>query len=417
MLNNRITKLERLLEISKNLSSIHDLNTLLQHIVEVACDLIQSEASSILLYDPSTHTLEFVAAPWFQLDKLKNIRVPIDSSIAGWVYTHAEPITIDNVKADKRFYSKIDKLIQYKTNNMVAVPLMLRETPIGVLEGVNKTNGDTFTDEDIYLLSILASHAAVAIQNSQLLTRFQKANEELSELDKQKSNFIAIASHELRTPLGVILGHATYLSELVDDEFKPHIEAILNNAEKLKQIIEDLGNMDNLESGKARLRLNNIDLGKLLQQVLQKYYPAAQQKDIAIKSSLPATGVLIFADEQKLGIALSNIIKNAITFTNPGGKIFINHQMMEDKIRLSIIDTGIGIPESDLERIFDRFYQVEGHLTRRYGGMGLGLSVAKLNIELHGGRIWAESVLGKGSNFTLELPISPSPDANLSIGV
>jgi signal transduction histidine kinase len=124
-----------------------------------------------------------------------------------------------------------------------------------------------------------------------------------------------------------------------------------------------------------------------------------------LRLDLGSQELLVDADGSKLAIALSNLVKNAITFTDTGGQVLIKTELSPGYVKVSVIDNGVGIPARDLPRVFERFFQVESHLTRRHGGMGLGLSVAKVMIEMHGGRIWVESVEGKGSNFTFLLPV------------
>jgi two-component system sensor histidine kinase VicK len=133
----------------------------------------------------------------------------------------------------------------------------------------------------------------------------------------------------------------------------------------------------------------------------------ASQRNITLKADLGRDDLLVEVDGGKIAIALSNLVKNAIMFTDEGGHVFVTGELVPGYVKVSVIDDGIGIPARDLPRIFDRFFQVESHLTRRHGGMGLGLSVAKAMIEMHGGRIWAESMEGKGSNITFLLPVNP----------
>jgi signal transduction histidine kinase len=224
-----------------------------------------------------------------------------------------------------------------------------------------------------------------------------------------KSDFISIASHELRTPLGLILGHATFLREIVDEECYDQVDTIIRSAGRLKEIIESLSNVDNFQSGMASLRSRMTSIKSLLLELVDAYQTEAKQKKITLHADLPKNSdLLIVGDAEKISIAVSNLIKNSLTFTNEGGHVFVAAEQVPGYIKITVIDDGIGIPASSLSRIFERFYQVESHLTRKHGGMGLGLSVAKVMVELHGGRIWVESVESKGSQFTILLPTDPS---------
>ena len=203
-------RLARLLEISRTLAATLELRPLLETIVEVACELTQSEVSSILLFDPEKGRLRFEAVPGFQQKDLIDVSVPLDSSVAGWIYTNSRPMVVQDARAEKRVYRPIDKALGFVTLSILGVPLIVRGRTIGVLEALNKQGEIHYTEDDLEVLETLASQAAVAIDNAQLLTDIQDTNTELQRLDSMKSDFIAIASHELRTPLGLILGHATF---------------------------------------------------------------------------------------------------------------------------------------------------------------------------------------------------------------
>jgi signal transduction histidine kinase len=261
------------------------------------------------------------------------------------------------------------------------------------------------------VIEALASLAAAAIQNDALEKNALFLQGEIHELDRLKSDFIAITSHELRTPLGLILGHSTFLRELVGNEYHEQVDTIIRNASRLKEIIESLSSVDNYQTGGASLRSRKVSIKRIVEDTAASFRDMAAQKEIALKVSVPPEqDLLAVADGGKVSVALGNLVKNALTFTNRGGHVLIRGGMEGNFIRVSVEDDGIGIPARDLERVFERFYQVESHLTRRHGGMGLGLSVAKAMIEHHGGRIWAESKEGKGSRFTFLLPIEGKPD-------
>jgi len=237
----------------------------------------------------------------------------------------------------------------------------------------------------------------------------------LAELERLKTDFIAITSHELRTPLGLILGHATFLRELAGGEYAEQLDTIIRNATKLKEIVENLSDVDNYRTGSARVRSNQVSLTKVAEDVILTFRDEAKPRNITVKGEFGSSPFHIDGDSVKINIALSNLVKNAIQFTESGGTVKIIIEEDSGYIKVAVIDNGIGIPAKDLPRVFERFFQVETHLTRRYGGMGLGLAVAKAMIELHRGRIWAESEVGKGSTFTFLLPIrqaqrpAPSP--------
>ena len=404
-------RLERLLEVCKNLSANLDFEPLLQSIIEAASDLTRSESSSIMVHDSETLSLRFIAAPWDVIDTLKPLSVPLDRSVGGWVYMHAQPMVLHHAENDTRVFRMVDRGLNDKTRSLLAVPLFFKGKPIGVMEALNKLNNAHYTEEDINILETLATQASVAIQNRRLLDEAQEAYRKIMELDRMKTDFIAITSHELRTPLGVILGHASLLQDCIGKEHKEEIDTIVRNSMRLKEILEQFSNIDKLELGLSRLNRTRISIPPLVKEVVDAFHEAANEKKIKIKVDLPQTQFFIEGDMEKIAIALRNLVKNALTFTNEGGQVKIKVDQVPGYAKISVTDNGIGIPVEEQEKIFQRFYQVEKHLTRRHGGMGLGLSIARDMVEMHGGRIWVDSVEGKGSRFTFILPINAAQAA------
>ena len=400
-------QLERLLEIGRILSSNLDLPSLLQSIVAVASEITGSQGASILLYDPTARVLRFEAIPPGQNPALKKITVPVDSSVAGWVFSKASPLIINDARADPRIYREVDRQIHFQTRSILGVPLVVKQEPIGVLEAVNKVGAQDYTEADQTALETLAAQAAIAIENARLLAKLQEANQELMRLDRMKSDFIAIASHELRTPLGLILGHATFLTELVDEQHQDQIEVIVRSAERLKTIVEDLARISHQEEGQSRVRHHPFSMSLLVQSLVDSSRELAREKKIEFDCDTPSGDPLtVDGDRDKIEIALTNLIRNALIFTDEGGQVGVKAEGSEDYVKVFVVDSGIGIPASSIDRVFQRFYQVESHLTRKHGGMGLGLSIAKAMVEMHHGQIWCESKEGVGSLFCVMLPVT-----------
>ena len=400
-------RLERLLEVCRNLSANLDYEPLLQSIIEVASELTRSESSSIMVYEQETQSLRFVAAPFHVIDSLKTINIPLDRSVAGTVFTSAQPMALHHAERDNRIFRMVDKELNENTNSLLAVPLMFRGIVIGVIEAMNKLNNAHYTEEDIIILETLASQAAIAIQNHRVLDDSQKSYRKVMELDRMKSDFVAIFSHELRTPLGVVLGHASLLQESVDKEMRDEVDVIVRSSMRLKEILDQFSNIDQIELGLTHLHRTRVAIAPLILEVVGAFQDLANEKMITIKIDIPQKGLLfVEGDAEKIGIALRNLVKNALTFSNEGGQMRVRAEEVPGYVKISVIDNGLGIPASEQEKIFQRFYQVEKHMTRTHGGMGLGLSITKDMVEMHGGRIWVESVEGKGSRFTFLLPLN-----------
>jgi len=397
-------RLERLLEVCKNLSANLDLEPFLQSIIETASELTRSENSSILVYDKATNSLRFTAAPWYQKEALKSISVPLDRSIAGQVFSQVQPMALSSVNQDDRIFREVDRKLNSETRSLLAVPMIFKGNTIGVLESINKLGNIDYTEEDVIILETIASQAAIAIENQRLLNETRFAYQKVIELDRMKSDFISIASHELRTPLGVILGHATFLEDTASEKDRKELETIVKSAMQLKELIEQFANIEQLEHGLSRVHRMRVAIIPLLQEVVSAYKDMANERKINLALEPCTKNLAVEGDAGKITIVVSNLIKNALTFTNERGHVLVRAEQVPGYVKVSVMDNGIGIPVEEQERIFERFYQVENHLTRRHGGMGLGLSIAKQLIDMHGGKIWVESIEGKGSKFIFLLP-------------
>lgn len=406
--------LPRLLDVIRSLNSEADLEACLRLILSTAVELTGSETASLLEYDEAAVNFYFKYVPWFQGDADSNsTKVPLNSSIAGWAFLNRTALIVDDATTDPRHSKLVDEFAGITIRSVLAVPVTSGDKPIGVLEVFNKPG--SYTEADVQVVEMLASLSAAATQKDTLEKGILSSQEEARELDRLKNEFIAITSHELRTPLGLILGHSTFLKELLNGNFDEQVDAIIRNASRLKEIIESLTSVDNYQTGGALVRSRKVSITRIIEDVCISFNDMALKKDVRLKKALPpGQEMWVDVDGGKVAIVLSNLLKNAISFTNSGGEVVVRGEKHSDYIKVSVKDNGIGIPAKDLSRVFDRFYQVEDHLTRRHGGMGLGLSVAKVMVEMHGGRIWADSEEGQGSIFSFILPIHaelPQPES------
>ena len=411
-LKRQAQRLSRILEISQQLTSTLELEPLLQQIICAAAELTDTEAASILLHDEKAGKLSFAAATGANSEQLAHMTVPIEGSVAGSIFKSGQPMLITQADQDPRHYDAIPQAIGFHTRTILGVPLSIKGKSIGVLEALNKHGDAPFTDEDTQVLSTLAAQAATAIQNAQMVGALRKAYKKLGELDKLKSDFIAVASHELRTPLALVLGYATMLKEDAGGAAAEKLDVVVQSALHLRGLIEDMVNLRQMETGKTAPQRSTFKLQELIQGVCADCDDLATAKGQTISFQLPSEPLNVNADRTQITIVLNNLLTNAIKFTPDGGRISVQAESRGNDVRVSVIDSGIGVPAAELERIFERFYQVEPHLTRRHGGMGLGLSIAKELVELHSGRMWAESVEGRGSRFAFTLPAEGAPPAS-----
>ncbi|MBN1304212.1 MAG: GAF domain-containing sensor histidine kinase [Anaerolineales bacterium] len=393
-------------ELLRKLKEPLKFDAFLATISSIASELIGCEAVSILEYDEDCGCLRFISVPWFHRDALSGMEVPLDGSIGGQVCRDLQPVVVQDVSKAANHFKRPDQKTGFETRSLLSVPVVFKGQVLGVMEVLNKADNAHYTEDDVTILEMLASLVGGIMSNKHLERQVQAVTDELAELDRLKNDFIAITSHELRTPLGLILGHATFLREVVDDEYSDQLDTIVRNATRLKDIIESLSNVDNYQSGVARIRRRSISLKRIIEDIVDSYSETAIRQKLKLETELGSEDLVIEGDAEKISTALGNLIKNALSFTDPDGRITVRGEALSGAVKVSVRDNGIGIPVNDLPRIFDRFYQAESHLTRRHGGMGLGLSVAKMMVEMHGGRIWAESVEGEGSTFIFVLPVS-----------
>ncbi len=399
-------RIHRLLSVIQTLGESLEFDSCLQTILDEACELTSSETGSILRYDPLTETLVFAAAPLELRESLRGAPLPLEGSAAGWTFRHSGPL-VQNAASDERRYTEAERLTGARTRSLLAAPVVFRGERLGALVAVNKKGGASYSAEDVSILETLASLTAFAIHDHDLHEHLEQARAEAANLDRLKADFIAITSHELRTPLGLILGHATFLRELMGEEHREQLDHIIRYATRLKEIVESLARVDDYQSGAARVRQREVSMERLAREVAESFQEEARRKGVELGVETGALPLTVEGEAGKIEVALSHLVRNAITFTDAGGHVVVRAEAAPDGVKVSVMDDGVGVPAADLGRIFERFYQVESHLTRKHGGMGLGLAVAKAMVEMHGGRIWAESMEGQGSRFIFVLPLNP----------
>ncbi|MCP4421431.1 MAG: GAF domain-containing sensor histidine kinase [Chloroflexi bacterium] len=407
-----VEKMARLVEISRVLNATTDLDHLLSRIITEAADLTQAEAASILLLDPRTQQLHFKASSNEVPPEMSNMAVSLDDSIAGAILTANKPMYIQDVTKDPRWNQNVDDTIAFRTRSILGVPMHnVNQEPVGVLEALNKAGGGNFSTQDLETLSVLADIAGVAVEQARLFSELKQANAELNELDQIKTDFIAIASHELRTPLSVILGYVSFLRDESGPEMIAQFDNVLQAAIHLRTLIQDMLNLRYVDAGTAMLTKQQVDLVGLVRKMSLENDETAVAKTQTIRVTLPNKSLPVFTDKDMMEVIIDNLLNNAVKFTPQAGQIEIAVEQQGREVWFRIKDSGVGIPEDQLERIFKRFYQVESPLRRKHEGMGLGLSIAKELVELNNGRIWAESSNQQGSEFIIALRLD-TPGGN-----
>ena len=416
-LERRAKGLAALNRASQVMASTLELQVLLGRVMEQAKSLLDAEAASMLLHtavlEEGGDELVFVAVTGSASEKLVGTRLPIATGVAGWVIREKQPALIADAQSDPRFDNRIDAVTGMTTRSLLAVPLLFQDMTQGALEAVNKVNG-TFDQDDLEMLEALASSAAISIENARLYaTELQRtaalahALEQQRELDRLQREFIQNVSHELRTPLALIRGHAELLEtgELGDLQAPQQKSAsvISRRTQMLSKLVDDIIAILTIES--QELKREPLSLAQLVRTSMADFQAAAETAGLTLSAEIAPDLPLVSGDSVALHRMLDNLVSNALKFTSAKGHVTMRLFRGEDTVTLQVSDTGVGIPNDRLERIFERFYQVDGSTTRRYGGVGLGLALVKEIVEAHGGQITVASQVGQGTTFTILLPV------------
>jgi signal transduction histidine kinase len=330
---------------------------------------------------------------------------PLLLDLASWIMRHQERISLRRGEAVGGQFGALPEAlgVEYLTG----IPLVAKEgRSLGTL--VLGKYAAPFASGDSEFLQVMGGQAAIAIENAHLFQEIQRAYDELKKLDHMKSEFINIAAHELRTPLAILMGYASVMEEEASGPDQARLSVITRNAMRLRALIDDMLNLSYLETGQAHLRLEEVDLGQLVQDAALDVRSLAEEKSLSIEVCVLSDIPPMITDREKLDLVLMNLLSNAIKYTPEGGRVWLKAWVEGDNAVVSVQDSGIGIPAEERDKIFERFYQVGSSLTRQQGGTGLGLAIAKGMLELCGGRIWVESELGQGSTFTFEVPLQIS---------
>ncbi|MBC8334561.1 MAG: GAF domain-containing protein [Anaerolineales bacterium] len=413
-LNKRAAELETVAKVSTAAAAIRDSESLLRSVVDLTNYSFKLYHTSIYLFhedDDGTKTLNLFAASGKIGQKMLQQGHTVKLGKARAIITEAartNEIVIISDTENHPLYHKHPLLPN--TRSEMAIPMIVADQLVGVFD-VKADIPNRFTEDDKRTYSTLASQTAVALQNAQLYEEQIKTVERLRELDQLKSSFLANMSHELRTPLNSISGFTQVMLEGIDGpltkEMEDDLGLIDKNAEHLLRLINEVLDMAKIEAGNIMVVLGPANLHNMLDEVIKTTSGLARENDLTISlvNNIPED-LIVMADDLRIQQVMINLIGNAMKFTKKGG-VTIRSDIHKDNIIIKVIDTGIGIPPDQLESIFQAFSQVDISTTRKAGGTGLGLPISKRFIEMHNGRLWAEStgLPGEGSAFILEIPV------------
>ncbi|MCP4360171.1 MAG: response regulator [Chloroflexi bacterium] len=443
----RAEELNTLSIISQAISSTLDLPETLAIITQNTVRLLHVEAASVVLLDEAVGDLVFAAASGRAANFVKGQRLKIGQGVIGWVVENGEPVLVPQTKDDDRYFDQFDIQSGFQAKTILCVPLKSKDQTIGALEALNKEKGELFNEEDMSLLTRLATPAANAIENARLFAQAQQeitervrieaaleaersllarrvaertadlstANTELARAARLKDEFLASMSHELRTPLNAVLGISEALQEEVfgpmNERQISSLQSIEESGRHLLALINDILDLSKIGAGKLELELMPVPVESVCQASLRLIKQDAHKKRLRIHSSYDSAVTLIQADERRLKQMLVNLLSNAVKFTPEGGQIGL--EVVGDEagqmVQLTVWDSGIGVTEEDMLRLFQPFVQLDSRLAREYAGTGLGLSLVQRMTELHGGTVAVESRPREGSRFTISLPWQGDP--------
>ncbi len=408
---------DSLLKKSKEIKTLHDVAgalssrgvpapSTLAAIVSIVARALEADLVAFLLLDEGTG--ELVTQPGaYGLEGpevLYRLALTDDRSSSVRVFKTRRPFVTGDAQDDPSVIASYAKM--WKVHSLMVVPLILEDRCIGVMRVGSKRKG-AFSDEQIALVSVIAGEAAIIVETAILNRKLAKTAEQLATLNRMKDEFVSTVSHEFKTPLTTISG---FLSVMLDGDTGPlnlqqmKFLTIAKSASiRLSGLVSDLLDLSRLEGG-AKMEPGPLDLARLVHESVENHQPAAAEAGKTLSSEAPGTLPRVLGDERWLHLVLDNLVSNAIKFTHPGGRVRVKVSDKGEFVMVSVSDDGIGIPPEDLEKIFERFYRAGNRSSVNAPGTGLGLAIAREVVDKHGGKIWVESALGKGTTFHFVVP-------------
>jgi GAF domain-containing protein len=410
-LTRSVDQLTALGEVSRAVSSTLDLETVLTTIVSRAVELSGLDGGVVFEYDETAE--EFVQRAMTETsealaDARRTTRIRKGEGVLGRTAITLEPVQVPDIALPGAYEGRLrETLIVSGVRAILAVPMVREGQLIGCLAVTRNQPGD-FLAETIELLRTFATQSALAIQNARLFHEIADKSRQLEAASRHKSEFLANMSHELRTPLNAIIGFSEVLTDRMfgelNDKQDEYLKDIYASGQHLLSLINDILDLSKIEAGRMELEATDFDLPSAIDNALILVRERATRRGITLGHSVDERLGSIRGDERKVKQVLLNLLSNALKFTPAGGRIDVSARLQDGVAEISVTDTGVGIAPEDQEAVFEEFRQV-GTADKKVEGTGLGLALSRKFIELHGGRIWVESEVGKGSTFRFTLPV------------
>jgi signal transduction histidine kinase/putative methionine-R-sulfoxide reductase with GAF domain len=408
-----VGELKALGEVGQAVSSTLDLQTVLSAIVGHAVQLSGTSGGVIYEFDEAAQEFHLRASFRMEGEIVQALQVtPIrpGQGATGQMATVRAPVQVPDILEEREYTGTRVRpmLARLGYRSVLAVPLLREERIMGALTVWRKEAG-SFSEEIVNLLQTFATQSALAIQNARLFREIEDKSRQIESANRHKSEFLANMSHELRTPLNAIIGFSEVLQEKLFGELNEkqaeYTDDILTSGRHLLSLINEILDLSKVEAGRMELELIKFDLPLAIDNARTFVRERATRHGITLDATVDDRLGDIVGDERKVKQILLNLLSNAVKFTPEGGRIGIKARQVDGSVEISVSDTGIGIAPEDQPKIFEEFRQVGADYAHKSEGTGLGLTLAKKFVELHGGRIWVESEVGKGSRFTFTLPI------------
>jgi GAF domain-containing protein len=413
-LTRSVSELRALSEVGQAISSTLDLQAVLSTIVARATNLSGTDAGVIYEYDDQRDVFLPRATAHLEAEIVETmLATPVrkGEGATGRLAEVQEPIQVPDIQAAPSESRVRGALVRAGYRALLAIPLAREGHLIGGLTVIRKATG-AFAPQTIELLQTFATQSSLAIQNARLFREIEVKSRELQAASQHKSEFLANMSHELRTPLNAIIGFSEVLGDRLFGELNEkqdeYLRDIHASGQHLLSLINDVLDLSKIEAGRMELELAEFHLPTAIDNALVLVRERALRRGITLEQSIDPRLGQMQGDERKVKQVLLNLLSNAIKFTPDGGRISVRAMPREASVEVSVSDTGVGIAPEEQEAIFEEFRQV-GTAAKKVEGTGLGLTLSRKFIELHGGRIWVESQLGMGSTFTFTIPTRIGP--------
>jgi signal transduction histidine kinase len=398
----RVEELSALYQFAQSAHAGLSGHEIIRQLLPIVKERLKYTYATVWLRDETSGTLRLVAGDAPPNEPIRSVR---PSTLAMRAFVSGHPTRAGLGWGDPESDAVPDRA---GVRSQLAVPMVLKRRVVGVVD-LESRHANAYSLNEERLLVALANHAALAVDNLHLLEESRKV-EALRELDRMKTELLSTVSHELRTPLGSIKGYATTLltheGKLRREERREFLQIIDSEADRLRELIENLLEMSRLEAGVLRIDKEPARLAGIAREVARKMQLATSNHELVL--DWPAEDPWVLADQKRIYQVMQNLMSNAVKYSPDAGRITLSAGVGPRELTVSVADQGLGMPRTELDKIFERFHRVGGEVSRRIGGTGLGLAICQGLIEAHGGRIWAESAgEGQGSTFRFTLPLLP----------